>query len=130
MLFARHPAYAHLPVARTVEILDAVRCQHNFCAVVDGRLVGAILWKPLPGEVACRAIAERRLPSAQEIAEGGDARVATSFIAPSPNSVRVFWDAFIASQPGRIILFERHAAGKPSRLHWFDRTGRLKGDQL
>lgn len=130
MLFAQHPTYAQVPVARTVEILDAVRRGQNFCALEAGRLVGIILWKPLPEEAARRAIAGRCLPTGQEVAQGGEARVATSFIAPSAHGVRPFWDAFVASQPGRIILFERHVAGKPPRLHWVDRAGRLKGDQL
>jgi len=130
MLFARHPLYGALPIVRTTEILDAVRRQHNFCMLDGGRLTGAILWKPVPDEAARRAIDAGRMPSPSEVHPEGMARVATCFIAPAPEQVRAFWEAFVGSQSGRIVLYERHTPGKSPRLQWVDRSGRRKGKQL
>jgi hypothetical protein len=129
MLFAQHPLYSKVPLSRSVEILDAVRNGTNHCLMIDGRLVGAILFKEISDEVARNAISQRRMPKAGEISAvpGRDALAATSFIAPSAQLVRPLWEHFTARYRSRLILYERHTPGRPTRFAWVDREGRNRG---
>jgi hypothetical protein len=130
LLLATHPSYANIPMVCAVDVWSALQSSKNLSVVRNESLVGTILWRDVSRTTAARCICERRLPRADEAIAVGEAAVATAFIAPGPAEVSALWEKFKAVQAGKVVMYERHRAGRPSRFTWLDRTGRRFGDQI
>ena len=131
MVLAQDPRYAGMPLRRVVDLHTVLRKRHVMGAFEGPDVRGVILWSEFPAEVGVKAVRERKLPDPVLEVPKGDAVMVLGIVAPGPDMVRPFWDAFAAEQSGKIILYERtFPDGRKPRFAWFDRAGRPMGTQL
>lgn len=137
LLFANDPFYAKMPLARTKEILSAIKNKRNLCRAQNGIVTGSVLWVDVSDEIARKLIKESRMPTILEVQKdeghaGSGALVLTSIVSQTGDTMLELWRKLVVTHAGRTILFERHSQrGEASKsFSWIDKDGKRNGPNI